>query len=587
MRRMWITTTALAVSSLCAGALAQAQRPNKPTDVPGTAATLSVDGSGGNQWTSDGSTAAATSCARPVLVNDNSASGNGRAPSTRFRFIRCVYLITATEMAAAGYTPGTSPTTIGWNYSTAPGVAGSAPLTVYMENTADTTNTKSTTWATAIGGMTVVHSDPATALPGTAGPFDITLTGGSPFTYTGGGLYVAFDWGNYAGTLSTAAAILCNSTGLVNGLLSQQSNTAAPTTTIASSFRPETRLNGVLLLNDAAVTYIYSLGEMPPCLVGQQTIRANVINNGADTLTNLPVTLTITGANSFTDTQTVPTLAPCGGQATVLFAPYTPGAIGNGTVTVSVPADTVSANNSLARSVNNTQKAYSHKFPGSTASGGVGLTGASGAFVARFSTSAADAITDVKLEFPAVNATTYRVAIYGESLTTPGTPAAGTPLYLDAADRTIAAAGPVTITLPSPVAVGPGNFFVGIQQTNTTNAGLSFDAESPIRTGTFFFATALPVATWIDFAPNNIFKLNIGVLLQTGCIPPACVGDIAPGGGNGVVDVADLLEVIGHWGACPGACPPACIGDFVPPGGNCNVDVADLLGVVGHWGPCP
>ncbi len=50
-------------------------------------------------------------------------------------------------------------------------------------------------------------------------------------------------------------------------------------------------------------------------------------------------------------------------------------------------------------------------------------------------------------------------------------------------------AGPVTIHLPSAVAVGPGNFYVGIQQTNTTNANISYDTENPIRSGSFYLAT--------------------------------------------------------------------------------------------------
>src|SRR4029077_8952005 len=112
--------------------------------------------------------------------------------------------------------------------------------------------------------------------------------------------------------------------------------------------------------------------------------------------------------------------------------------------------------------------------------------------------------------------TTYRVAIYGDSGS--GTPST-TPLYVDAADRTVSAPGPITITLPSPVAVGPGNFYVGIQQTNTTNASLSYDTEVPIRSGAFFLAIPLPVAAWSDLSPGNNFKLNIGLKLQSGCAP--------------------------------------------------------------------
>src|SRR5437667_2118108 len=167
-----------------------------------------------------------TSCVATVLPNNGGLSGNERAPNTNFRFGRSVYLITAAELAAIPYPSGGSPTTIGWNYQTGPGLAGSAPLIVYLENTTDTINNKSVIWSTAISTMTTVHNA-TTALPSGAGPFDITFTGGSPFTYTGGGLYVAFDWGQYTGTLSTAANVYCN-TSLVAGLLGNQSNTAAP-----------------------------------------------------------------------------------------------------------------------------------------------------------------------------------------------------------------------------------------------------------------------------------------------------------------------------------------------------------------------
>jgi len=382
-------------------------------------------------------------CTSTVLLNDGSTSGNARAPQTRNVFERSVYLIKATELAAAGYTSGSSPTTIGWNYQTG-GTAGSAPLVVYMQNTADTTNTKSTTWATAITGMTVVHNA-TTALPAAAGPFDITLTGGSPFTYTGGGLYVAFDWGQYTGTLGTTTVVWCNSTGLVNGLLGAQSNISAPTTLAASSFRPETRLNGAPTpANDASVTYVMSYGELPFGLVPAQTTQAVITNNGANTLTSLPVTLNVTGADTFTDTQIIPSIASCGGSATVTFATFTPGALGSDTVTVSVPADDVNTNNSLSKPLNITPVNYTYKHPGSIASGGVGFTGATGDFVAKFNTTSANAVTAITLEFPFTSTTTYKAAIYGDAAGIPST----TSLYVDAANRTVTTAGPVTISQP-------------------------------------------------------------------------------------------------------------------------------------------
>ena len=228
-----------------------------------------------------------------ALPNDNSTSGNARAPSTRYNFARSVYLVTASELAANGIKTGNALSSIGWDYQTTPGIAGSAPLTVYLQNTADTTNTKSTTWATAITGMTTVHNA-STAVPGTVGTFDITFSGGSPFTYTGGGLYVAFDWGQYTGTLSTTAVIYCNSLGLTNGLLGAQSTVSAPTTLAASNFRPETRL-GAPYVNAPMVTTPTSAGITPT----GATLGGNVTQGWSVPITARGVVYARTSDNAF------------------------------------------------------------------------------------------------------------------------------------------------------------------------------------------------------------------------------------------------------------------------------------------------
>ncbi len=529
------------------------------------------------------STASAQVCpAKAALPNNGGTSGNARCPSTRYAASRAIWLITPAEMAAAGYVNGATFTSIGWNYQTAPGVAGTGNLVVMMENTADTTNTKSTAWATATTGMTTVHSA-STNVPSAVGPFDITLSGGSPFTYTGGGLYIAYDWSGYVGTLSTTMVAWCN-TSLTGGLLGANSGAA---TLAASNFRPETRLDGANLLGDAAVTYVYAMGALPFCTMpGTQVIKANIVNRGANAQASVPVTLNVTGADTFTDTQNALAVAGCGGTASVTFLAYAPSAsTGDDIITVSVPADSVNSNNSMSRTFSKTTNEANYKHTGVPASGGVGVNGILGAFVAKFDTPVANTITAVKVEFPIFAppvppavAPTYKVAIYGDSGS--GTPSA-TPIYVDAVDSTVSAAGPITITLPAPVAVGPGTFFVGIQQTNTTNAGLGYDSESPIRTGTFFFATALPVVTWNDFAPNNSFKLNIGIVLGTACATaPPCPADV---NGDHTVGVADLLAVIGSWGPCP-APPALCPTDI---NHDNTVGVADLLAVIGAWGACP
>jgi len=79
--------------------------------------------------------------------------------------------------------------------------------------------------------------------------------------------------------------------------------------------------------------------------------------------------------------------------------------------------------------------------------------------------------------------------------------------------------------------------------------------------------------------PGNVVGLytdNGGNTLSESC-KPAVPGDIT---GDGIVNVADLLAVIGAWGACP-KLPTPCPGDV---SGDGLVNVQDLLLVIGNWG---
>jgi len=63
-----------------------------------------------------------------------------------------------------------------------------------------------------------------------------------------------------------------------------------------------------------------------------------------------------------------------------------------------------------------------------------------------------------------------------------------------------------------------------------------------------------------------------------------CAADIAPLGGNGIVNVDDILEAINLAGVCPpaGGCP----GDISPALGDGFVDMADIVAVINAFGPC-
>jgi len=77
----------------------------------------------------------------------------------------------------------------------------------------------------------------------------------------------------------------------------------------------------------------------------------------------------------------------------------------------------------------------------------------------------------------------------------------------------------------------------------------------------------------------DIFE-DVSEDLNANGIPDECeaIGDLD---GNGVVNVRDLLALLGAWGACDDPCPPACTGDT---NGDCQVDYLDLLTLLSNWG---
>ncbi|RST26728.1 T9SS type A sorting domain-containing protein [Chryseobacterium lacus] len=175
-----------------------------------------------------------------ALMDNGSTSANSRAPQGSQRYQRSVYLITATEMAASGLVNGDVLRGIGFEYTIPLTAPISGNIKIYLQNTTDIANNKSTAWATAVTGMTEASNGSIT-IPAAATLFQ-AFSGGSNFTYTGGGLYVAFEYQNPTGALATTGNTALCSTTLTGGLKGAQSNSALPTTLTASNWRPKTFL---------------------------------------------------------------------------------------------------------------------------------------------------------------------------------------------------------------------------------------------------------------------------------------------------------------------------------------------------------
>ncbi|MHC5024790.1 MAG: hypothetical protein ACYTGG_12950, partial [Planctomycetota bacterium] len=91
------------------------------------------------------------------------------------------------------------------------------------------------------------------------------------------------------------------------------------------------------------------------------------------------------------------------------------------------------------------------------------------------------------------------------------------------------------------------------------------------------------------FTPNDQFRIRFtasdvvnGSVVEAGVdgvnLSLLDCGGVIPGdvNGDGVVDILDLLALLGDWGPCPPPCPSDIDGNGV-------VDIVDLLGLLANW----
>jgi hypothetical protein len=319
-----------------------------------------------------------------VLAPANSATTtqvrapNGLASQTT---MRAHFIITAAELTALPN--GTPISSLGFTLTTgATSTAATGNLQIYLENSSDVTNLKSTTWSTAITGMTSVYNS-TYDIPNTTSPVNVDFVLPAAFTYTGGSIYVAYDY--LGSTFATVPATYSANSLLPASCFSNASATSVPPTTLGSTaFRPEMRFTFVnTLSNDMSAESITAEnGSINTLLQTSQSISGIVKNNSNTSLSNIPVTLSITGANSYTNTQTIPSLAS-GASISVVWNAIPATNSGTNTIQLSVPSDQNNNNNSksLLQGVSCDTLGFVNR-GGST--GGVGFNTGTGILATRY-----------------------------------------------------------------------------------------------------------------------------------------------------------------------------------------------------------
>jgi hypothetical protein len=418
-------------------------------------------------------------------------------------------------MAASGFPANVLINLIGFRYSVAQSVPTTGDFKVYLENTNDTVYTKvSNVWADIITPMTLAHNNPVT-IPAAVGFWDIPFVNGSPFTYTGGALYVAFEYQNPAGTISTGNTALCNNT-LANSLKNAFSTSTLPTSVgaTASAFRPGTRL-GNPLTDVVEVIQLYTLGKVA-LPSGNPVQFSAVVKNKNTSAISFDVVLTayaFGGTVRFTDTKTVTNLLADSSQ-TVVFAGWNAGMIEIDSVKVEVavqPGETFTFNNSRANVLNLNEDTFGYS-QGTTPSGGVGFNGATVDFVAKFTVNTNVTVDQITVNF-STGGQPYQVGIWDDD-GVGGVP--GTNLYTSSSMTSTAGVTSIPVSPPVPV---NGSFFVGVKQTGTTNVSFAYQTESPIRSGVFYYTSPTGGTTWTDFAPASAFRFMIEPRVVDGPIP--------------------------------------------------------------------
>ena len=441
------------------------------------------------------------------ITGNPSTSGTSVFATNLYAANESIY--TEAEIGASNFIAAASAINkIGFNVAQVSTNSSFAMIKIYlMEVPAGTTTMTTGTYSTA--GYTQVFGGAAGGIVilSTIGFTEIPLATG--FVRTAGNnlqvLIERTDNTSHAGFFYNTA----NGNNTNSGLLScrrynNATSLSGSTVLTASSFRAQIRLKHETA-NDAALLPIYTLGKLPIANAVPHLITTTVLNNGVNTLTALPVTLNISGANTFNNVQTIASLAP-GARTTVNFAAFTPTTTGTNNILVSVPADDDNSNNnrSFVQIVNSDTWSYSE---GNTSTGTAGVNGSTIDLVSKYYNSAAASLSEATVYFSA-GGQPFKIGVW-DATGMGGTP--GSLLFETTLQNSVA--GVNTIPISPAVSIGTGNFYIGVRQTTTTNFNLMRQTEAPLRPNTFYFASPAGAA-WVDNSTTGTNRFMIDAKLK-------------------------------------------------------------------------
>ncbi|UOR04257.1 T9SS type A sorting domain-containing protein [Hymenobacter aerilatus] len=268
--------------------------------------------------------------------------------------------------------------------------------------------------------------------------------------------------------------------------------------------------------NDAAVTSVFTYGQIS-AQATPHVPQALVLNTGTNTLASVSVTLTVSGATTFTATRTVTNL-PKGEVALVTFPSYPVPTSGTNNLTVSIGNDAINGNNQQSVSQVITTNTLGYQTPNQPSEASFIDAGANSEIASKYRINQSTTVSQVKLNFAQANvAYPYQVVLY-DTLGVGGGP--GNVLYTSTTQTRPTAAGPVTVAIPNTVV--NSSFFVAVRATQGP-LGLGAQIEEPFVRPTTFYVTApsIGITTWEPLEEDeDFYYLRPAIDVVFGAVPP-------------------------------------------------------------------
>lgn len=453
-----------------------------------------------------------------VLTHNGYVSSVCVAPINTVKYQRCEYLIRPSEMLASGYPSGATINSIGFQNYTA-GVGGttlSGTLTIWLMNTTNTTYTLGTSWTTS--GFTQVHSGTFTP-PITSGTiWDVAFSLPAAFTYTGGGVYVAWQFSYVSGTVGTTAV-----PHYVNTLMASpagrygSSSTALPTSLTATSSRPQTRFGNTSIVDIISIQQIYTLERVPtpygtPTPIG---VYISNVSGGSSPAFTLSITVKDVATSTTRYSASLPVAALGVGLGTTInFPGWTPIIQENVNITAStsvIAGETFTGNNTKTISGNVNDNLYSYNYS-TTGFTNYGFTYPStGLFGAKFTANGSTTIFGANIVI-GNNAANSGNTIYAVLLNSSGT------IITQSSNYTIVSGDLGTnksFNFPTPQTITSADFYLALAQTAGTAQWypLGVFPESPPRGSTFY---TFPIGGGTPTADGLQYKYGIEASLIIG-----------------------------------------------------------------------